>query len=666
MNKAPLLVMVILLTTCCFAQALFAQNVPPKRKYKIDYQTLLPNSSGNTAPTRVRITRVPAIPLANDQYFHVTMHNNWNTDIPESCSTAAELTIPAGKTSAEVELLFSAAQSSYSKLLIEQGKTHTRSRGNDLFHNQIESLQSGQPSRSWLLISSNAPKEPCSQSQTVSLTSQVNILLGNGTASPVNFNRAFSGKNRVPGLKKIFGSDLSSVLNRPNWHALQPNELPQTWVGLVSIGRILISNDELKSISQVPAYRKIIQQWVASGGYLYVFNSDNSLSHADSVFPTLLGKEQTTSTRRWQPLNSAKTNRWKGEPLDANELSVKNTMASSPYGNGLVVVMVAPEKLSSSIESVVPYPSPIANQYMQRNRNERNSSIPGVGKPPIALFGVFTALFLFLIGPVILVVVTLNNDRRFLFFLVPLFSFLTCSSILCYAMVVDFNKQLARTETITVLDSRTDVAFTQVASAYYCGNQPPYYSYDTDTLIQTSTDQDSGYRIRQLPEENRLTSPRIQPRKLHEVYTAKPYSTQQRFRVTESAKQPGTPEVTNLLGSRINRAAFEFKGKIYLVEDVAPKQTALGVEVSKADCHAKLHETISEQQTFAGKMLTDGGSPFFRANGTRINSAISKFRTRRPQTGQFVAIIDTNPAIEPLIEPFDYKLQLHVVHGKHN
>ena len=666
MNKAPLLALAILLATCCFAQTLLAQNVPPKRKYKIDYQTLLPNSSGNTTPTRVRITRVPAVPLANEQHFHVTIHSNWNTDIPESCSTATELTIPAGKTSAEVELLFSAAQSSYSKLLIEQGRAHTRGSGDDLFHDQIESLQSGQRSRSWLLISSNAPKEPNTLSQTVSATQGNAFMNGSGTISPPNFNKAFRGNKQVPGLKKIFGSDLSSVLNQPNWHALQPNELPQTWVGLASIGRILISNDELKSIAQVPAYRKIIQQWVASGGYLYVFNSDNSLSHADSVFPTLLGKEQTTSTRRWQPLNPAQTNRWKDVLLSSSKLSAKNKLASSPYGNGLVVVMVAPEKLSSVRESIIPYPSSIANQYIKRNRHERNSPIPGVGKPPIALFGVFTALFLFLIGPVILVVVTLNSDRRFLFFLVPLFSFLTCSSILCYAMVVDFNKQLARTETITVLDSRTNVAFTQVASAYYCGNQPPYYSYDTDTLIQTSTDQNSGYRIRQLPEENRLTSPRIQPRKLHEVYTAKPYSTQQRFRVTESAKQPGTPEVTNLLGSRINRAAFEFKGKIYLVEDVAPKQTALGVEVSKADCHAKLYKTISEQQTFAGKMLTDGGSPFFRANGTRINSAISKFRTRRPQTGQFVAIIDTNPAIEPLIEPFDYKLQLHVVHGKHN
>ena len=162
MNKAPLFVMVILLTTCCFAQALFAQNVPPKRKYKIDYQTLLPNGSGSPVAIRVRITRVPAVPLANEQHFHATIHSNWNADATDGWSTAAELIIPANKTSAEVELLFSAAQSSYSKLLIEQGRTHTRGSGNDLFHNQIESPQSSQYSRSWLLISSNAP----TQSQT--------------------------------------------------------------------------------------------------------------------------------------------------------------------------------------------------------------------------------------------------------------------------------------------------------------------------------------------------------------------------------------------------------------------------------------------------------------------------------------------------------------------
>ena len=670
MNKAPLLALAILLVTCCFAQALLAQNASRKRQYTLDFQELLPNNNGGVAPIRVRITRIPAVPLTNDQHFHAMVHNDWNADSSEAWSTATELTIPAGKTSAEVELLFPSNQANYRRLLVEQGKTHTRSNGNDLFHDQLPTPQSNRSSQPWLLISSNAPKEPCIQSQTVSAQQFAGMFNSNVMGWPLSkFNGAFVGDKQIPGLRTIFGSELSDVLNRFNWHTLRPDELPQTWVGLSSVDRILISSDELKSIAQVPAYRKIIEQWVAAGGYLFVFNSGNSLSHAGSVFPLLLGREQATSTRRWYPFKAKSKQRssqyspWKVDALDSSELTAKNQMASSPYVNGRIIAMVAPEELSSFSESNFPYPTSISNHFSRNNRNAQYSLIPGVGKPPIALFGVFTALFLFLIGPVILVVVTLNNDRRFLFFLVPLFSFLTCSSILGYAIVVDFNKQLGRTETITTLDSRAGVAFTRAASAYYCGSQPSYYSYDTDTLIQTTTDRDSGYRIQQLPEESRLSSPRIQPRKLHEVFTAKPYSTELRFRITKSAKQPDTPEVTNLLGSRINRAAFEFEGKIYLVEDVAPKQTVLGVETSPAECRKKLHETITDQYT---DLPNGGGSSFFSSNTSRVNSAISKLTTNRVETREFVTIIDTNPATEPLIEPFDYKLQLHVVHGKHN
>ena len=677
MNKVPLLMLAMLLATCCLAKTLTAQNAPPpKRQYKVDYQVLLPNGNGDAVPIRVRITPVPAIPLTSDQYFHVTMHNGY-LDAAEAYSTSAELTIPAGKTSADVELLFRGSPTYYRVLLVEQGKTHTQNIGNDLFHQQFEAVQLNHPSHSWLLISSNAPKEPCNQSQTVSRPNGTARRMGGTRSMPsifseANFNGAFSGDKQIPGLKKIFGANLSSVLNRDHWHALQPNELPQTWVGLSSVGRILISHDEFKTVTQVPAFRKLLEQWVAAGGYLFVFNSGNSLSHADSVFPLLQGKEQTAANQRWKPLNLLKGNyrslprkQWKANHLDTSELTAKTLMASSPYANGRVIVMVAPEKLSHLTESSFPYPDTISNQSFRKKRNERHSPIPGVGKPPIALFGVFTSLFLFLIGPVILVIVTLNNDRRFLFFLVPVFSFLTCISILGYAIVADFNKQLGRTETITVLDSRSGVAFTRASSAYYCGSQPPYYAYDTDTLIQTTTNQDSGYRIRQLPEENRLSSPRIQPRKIHEVFTAKPYLTQQRFRVTDSAKQPGTPEVTNLLGSRINQAAFEFQGKFYWVQDVAPKQTVLSIETNPAECRKRLRQTTSDQLTHDGVPFA-GGSPLFNASSSWINSAISKLTSSSPEPREFTAIIDANPAIEPLIEPFDYKLQLHVVHGKHN
>lgn len=670
MNKQCLFALaILLLVACCCPQSLLAQTAPTRRSYKIKHQELLPNGSGNHAPVRVQITRVPAVPLAKDQHFHAMVHNNWNPDSTEAWSTGMELTIPAGQTSAEVELIFSCDSSNDCMLLVEQSKTHSRGVGDDLYH---ESIPIGQANRSrgWLLISSNTPKEPCAQTHTVSLSQAYNRM-GMSRNSIGQFNEAFEGSKQIPGLKKIFGTKLTRVLNREDWHALQPSELPQTWVGLSSVGRILISNDEFKSLVQVPAYRKLLKQWVAAGGYLFIFNPGNSLKHADSVFPLLRGKEQTNSeqaksTRRWSTLNrsnanyrSAPSKYWNTDLSKSSELTAKSIMASSTYLNGRVVVMVAPEKLPNLSESRFPYPDAIANKYANMNRNARYAAIPGVGKPPIALFGVFTALFLFLIGPVILVVVTLNNDRRFLFFLVPIFSFLTCSSILGYAIVADFNKQLGRTETISVLDSREGVAFTRASSAYYCGSQPPFYAYDTDTLIQTTTDRDSGYRIRQLPDENRLSSPRIQPRKIHEVFTAKPHQTQQRFRVTDSAKKPGTPEVTNLLGSRIQKAAFEFKGKLYLVKDVAHKQTALGIKTTPAECRKELRDTISLKRS-------GGGSAFFNSSGSRINSAASRISINRTVHREFFAIIDSNPATESLTEPFNYKLQLNVVHGKHN
>jgi hypothetical protein len=167
-------------------------------------------------------------------------------------------------------------------------------------------------------------------------------------------------------------------------------------------------------------------------------------------------------------------------------------------------------------------------------------------------------------------------------------------------------------------------------------------------------DQKSGYRIRQLVDGNQLSSPRIAPRKLHEVFTAKPYPTGQRFLVAESVDQPGVLKVTNLLGSRIERAFFKYGGKAYLVRDLSPKQTTLGIETPLDECRRELRQAVADRQV-------PGGSAFFAANSSGIRAAIND-----QQTGTFVAVVDFNPAVEPLIEPFNYKLQLHVVHGKYN
>ena len=664
MNKARLFVSALLLTASCFAQLLVAQvpTTPSKRGLKIEYSSVLPHAETGKVPIRVRITRLPAVPSASDQSFNVLVSNGWDVDAINASSSSTELLLPAGSTSAEVELLIERTDSYYS-LLVERGKNHTGSRGDDILRQQINDYnynQNGNGEGTWLLVSSKAPKNP-TYSQTYYPGRPINGNNFNSNGGRVaGFSGSFQGDNAIPGLGKIFQEQLVDMLNRLEWHALQPAELPQTWVGLSAINYILIANDEFRTLTQVPAYRKLIEEWVAAGGCLIVFNSGNSLAHADSVFPALLGPERATPPRQWAKFSSGK----KGSPIHyplnakfkpANKLAAKDRAAFSPYLNGMVTVMVAPEKLPRWFrERHFRNPPSITSQTTRVNNFGRASAIPGVGKPPIALFGIFTGLFLFLIGPVILVIVTLNNDRRFLFFFVPVFSFLTCAGILGYAIIADFNKQLGRTDTITALDSRSGSAYSQACSAYYCGSQPSYYAYDTDTLIQTTTKNNSGYRIRQLPKENRLSSPRIQPRKSHEVYTAKPYRTQQRFLVAEPADKSNAPEVTNMLGGRIERAFFEYRGKMYIVRDLEPKQTVVGIELSLNDCREEMRQAVTDRQI-------RGGSPAFRSASSKINLVIN----RAKEKGNFVAIINVNPAIDPLIEPFDYKLQLHVVHGKY-
>ena len=668
MNSTRFSLLALLLIALCSAQLAIAQTptTTAKRGFKIEYSPILPNATGNKAPIRVRITRIPAVPSASDQSFNITTYNGWHFESIDSPSISTELVLPASKTAAETELLADISSNSYQQLLVEQGSRHTSSPNNDLLRNEIDvwrqNRQSSLDKNSWLLISSHAPNNNTASKTYYPGTSRSPRFANNSVTqfNTFRFNESFTGDNKIPGLKKIFQQPIAEMLNRQNWHALQPAELPETWVGLSGIDNVLISNDEFKSLTQVPAYQKLIERWVATGGNLIVFNAKNSLSHANSVFPLLLGPERAKQPRRWASVTTNKqmpqttyTSNLTFKP--ANKLTAKDQAAFSPYLNGSVWALVSPEKLSERFAKThFNKINPLADSSKNSFRFGRKTVIPGVGNPPITLFGIITGFFLVLIGPVILLIVTLNNDCRFLFFFVPVFSFLTCTGILGYAVIADFNKQLGRTETITALDSRSGLAFSKASSAYYCGNQPPYYVYDPTTFVQSFSNSSSGFRIRQLPEEQRLSSPRIRPRTIHGVFTAKPYSTKQRFLVTRSKEKPNLPQVTNLLGSRINLAFFEYEGKMHLVRDLAAKQTIVGVESSLENCREEFRAAITEQRT--SSTLT-----FSQTANSEINRLIYQQTSRK-----FVAMIDANPAVDSIIEPFDYKIQLHVVHGEYN
>ena len=140
MNSTRFSLLALLLIALCSAQLAIAQTptTTAKRGFKIEYSPILPNATGNKAPIRVRITRIPAVPSASDQSFNITTYNGWHFESIDSPSISTELVLPASKTAAETELLADISSNSYQQLLVEQGSRHTRSPNNDLLRNEID------------------------------------------------------------------------------------------------------------------------------------------------------------------------------------------------------------------------------------------------------------------------------------------------------------------------------------------------------------------------------------------------------------------------------------------------------------------------------------------------------------------------------------------------
>lgn len=651
----------------------FAQTGGPP-KFKIEYGLDFPGAEKGVAPLRVRMSRQPAAPLGRDQRFNVLASEGWNLNRRSSKSVSSELIIPAGQTTAEVVLYVQLDSNNDFVLLIENGRGDNNYSPNDLLRTNVStgSVRAGMGrittgDNSWLIVSSKVKNvRPLFQTTVSNANGGV---VNFGTAQNISSVSQNWGQDlaTAPGLKTIFGEtpvELSQSWS--SFHATPPNNLPETWIGLSCIDYLMIEASEFESLCESSDYQELFENWVGAGGSLIVFNTKNSLAHASRIFPALLGDNNSNKPARWNvfkkpnsesinpiPIATTATNRSKITTKLTGELAATDLVAVATYLRGEVIAIASPESLPKRITiNSFPTKRDIGKSIYRTPEFNHLSAVPGVGKPPITLFAIATGLFLFLIGPVVLLVVSLNNDRRYFFYAVPITSFITCSCILGYAVIADFNKQWARTETVMTLDQQSGRAFVEATSAYYCGNQPSYYAFDYKTLFATSVDSSNGFKIRQWENETRLSGSKIQPRRTHEVYSAKPIPTNQKFVVLPAKRDEGAPQVTNGLGGKIKIAGFEHQGEYFLVRDLDQNQTAVAQRISRAECQAEIGKTLRSQRP-------PGGSPFFT---DRINQNYA-IQILRPN--EFAAVLETNPAIAPIIQPFELKLQSHIVHGRY-
>lgn len=124
-----------------------------------------------------------------------------------------------------------------------------------------------------------------------------------------------------------------------------------------------------------------------------------------------------------------------------------------------------------------------------RDIEEANEELPVVENIHVPIRGMLGLMlvFILLIGPVNLLVLSRKNKRMWLLWTVPAFSLLTCGLVFGYAVFSEGFAGRSRTVSLTVLDENTRRATTIGWTAFYCPLTPSeglHFSPETELTLQ--------------------------------------------------------------------------------------------------------------------------------------------------------------------------------------
>lgn len=685
----------LLLIGFVFAELpLAAQNrpvaVPTGRAgYKLELTAHWPSNDRGIYYFPFKLTRDPLSPAPTDEVFTITLETSEIFSRIGRASFSKQVTIPLGSNSVSAEVpiqveLLTATRFRFlgSNIRVERGPGDDKFSRNDMILDQVflpSSSVYAEDKASLYLTSGYQDPGP---STTLyfwdgMLNRQFNQTGGfawnrNAMVTPAAVN------NPV-----ILGGSFTTE----EWVATGLESLPDSWEGMGMIDEVLVDIGDLKTLCKNETNRNVLESWVASGGHLIVAGRANDLNHTQEILSVLCGSERVSSraNRRWrrypkQAFVQGQFDASRNSAIDAtkSEQMTDVDMLVQGYAAGMILSVKnvgnrKPDQRSYDKLQMIMRSAGRPSVPAIRNPQWRSpmSPIPGVGTPPLALFMGFLFGFLFLIGPVMIYYIRRTKSRtQYLFFLVPILSFFTCVAILGYSYLVDFAKQSARIRSVTVLQPETGMAYHQSMMAYYCGDQPSGYEYDSGVVAFTELSDSDEFHMRYAEDgSTRMTSSRIAPRKLHFVFAHTARMTDQRLRIGN--ENGGAPQVENRLNAKIKLLLFRVNDKIYSLENLDDGQAGVGQPADFELLKEKLIDVFPNFQPPAS-VFSRAYPAFFESgyvgtfrqkvqSGFQVNKLTNVLTTDR----DFIAFTTEDPMSVPLRAPFDYRLRNHIIYGRH-
>jgi hypothetical protein len=529
---------------------------------------------------------------------------------------------------------------------------------------------------------------------------------------------------------------------------LSPTRLPEQWIELSGVDTVWISLEDLRQLAQSDEPRfRALRAWTAAGGVLLVHGLRHSpAAGSQPAVPDpddlreleqlleMAEPGQTTggSQGAWQTLSLDA--RPYGVPDDYYDAEREYDLESGPVpmpvsppvepraGNavspprslhahrlelGTVVAVVGPPWKMYQDLMQQRYLSGVSGDVAQRYGGRppwiadfEEFLVPGVGRPPVAMFQVLITLFVIGIGPVNYLLLRRKKKLYLMLVTVPAIALAVTVGLLGYAALSDGFAVRVRARTFTSIDQTpaTPRAVSFARLSYYAGLAPgDGLRFPTDTVVLSFDSADNVYRDR-LPGERRiawgrdqhLASGWLDSRSPMQLVTARSRQTPARLRIQPAAEDGTPPAVTNELGAHLHYLLVcDAQGKLLAAEQLSPGQsTALRADNVQAVCAAMLQRTSEASSGLSGAASpTAVPYPFGRDGLAYPEYAYAKplmgdgalepclqraLRAARQQMAQptrmaprtYIAIVDKSPEVEFGVREVRQVSSLHVIVGR--
>ena len=381
-------------------------------------------------------------------------------------------------------------------------------------------------------------------------------------------------------------------------------EMPEGWIAYTRVDLIGVSAKALEAMTSTQ--REDLRKWVATGGSLFIYRPSGT---ASGLVELLLGK---------------------GAALGPDQVTV-------PHYFGRVHLVRADaldwdkERWGNQIKRMEYLPGRFGSQ----GRDVRPANIPGVGRPPVRVYGFIIVLFAIAIGPVNYFMLKRKRKLHLLFFITPMAALAVTAGMIVYGVFAEGLGIKVHIEGVTWLDQDRHEAVTTGRMSIYAGMRPSgglWFPMDTAALPAAG---DFGSGLLELGDGQRFLEGWLPPRTIVEYSITSVAPARARLRIERDGDGY---RVTNGLEASINDiVVMDREGKFYRAANIAPGGSTKAVD---------RHSLRRDLSAFLGALR----SPMMR-RAELVN-------------GSYLAVLDRSPFFQVGTPKIEERGSLHVLYGR--